>query len=167
MKREIIFMDAEFPQLSAYGTEFLSIALIKPSGEELYLEIETEAQLTEWVQRNVVPYLIGNKTSKEEAKKQLLAFIGPNKPYFVSFVPCFDWMGICAYFGPNKQDLPFYWIPIDFANILLMKGIDPEQDKLKLAKSLRIDTSGLRLHNAIDDARLLKKLWEKVNPSLF
>ncbi len=166
MKREIIFTDAEFPVLSPYGTEFLSIALIKPSGEELYLEIETEVQSSEWVQQNVVPYLTGQKITKEEAKKRLLAFIGPNKPYFISFVPCFDWMGICAYFGPGKQELPFYWIPIDFANILLMKGIDPEHDKLKLAQSLGIDVTGLRLHNALDDTRLLKMLWEKIKPTL-
>ncbi len=166
MKRAIIFMDAEFPVLSAFGTEFLSIALIKENGEELYLEIETEAQPNEWVQQNVVPYLTGNKVSKEEAKKQILDFIGPNKPYFVSLVPCFDWMGICAYFGPDKQSLPFYWIPIDFANILLMKGIDPEQDKLQLALRLGINIEGLRPHNALDDARLLKMLWEKIQPIL-
>ncbi|MEK6963648.1 MAG: hypothetical protein AABX70_04430 [Nanoarchaeota archaeon] len=166
MKREIIFMDAEFPELSAFGTEFLSIALIKPSGEELYLEIETEVQPNEWVKKNVVPYLTGNKISKEEAKKQLLSFIGSNKPYFVSFVPVFDWMGVCAYFGPAKQSLPFYWIPIDFANILLMKGIDPEQDKLKLAQSLGINTKGIQLHNALSDVRLLKMLWEKIQPTL-
>ena len=166
MPRDIIFMDAEFPVLSAYGTEFLSIALIKQSGEELYLEIETETEPSDWVKENVIPYLTGKKISKEEAQRRILHFIGPHKPYFVSLVPCFDWMGICALFGVNKNDMPFFWIPIDFANILLMKHIDPEQDKLELARNLGIDVTGIQLHHALSDARLLKLLWNKIRPEL-
>jgi hypothetical protein len=36
--------------------------------------------------------------SKIEAKEKILAFVGDEKPYFLSYVPSFDWMGVCGLF---------------------------------------------------------------------
>ncbi len=36
----IIFFDTEFSSLNPYEGEILSIGLVKPNGEELYLELE-------------------------------------------------------------------------------------------------------------------------------
>jgi len=49
--RKIIFADGEFTGLYPNGTEFLSLALIKESGEELSLEIETTTQINDFTKK--------------------------------------------------------------------------------------------------------------------
>lgn len=158
----IIFMDGEFTGLYPNGTEFLSIALIKPSGNELYLELsEYDAlKVNDWVQRNVLPQLSGYKVSKEEARKNILKFVGDQKPYLIADVNDFDWMGICGLLGVYEQ--PFNYIPVDFATILFANGVDPDVDRMELAKSLGINVSGYKQHHALDDARVLKLMYEKL-----
>ena len=158
--KEIIFADGEFPGLRADGIEFLSIALIKESGEELYLEIEVSQKIHEWTEENILPFLDGNPIPKEEAKKKILEFIGPNRPYFLSYVNTFDWMGVCALFG--VFDVPFFWIPLDFASILFGKGMSPEMKPEALAKKYEISLENHKKHHALDDARLLRKVYFKV-----
>lgn len=97
---KIIFMDGEFTGLYPNGTEFLSIALIKPSGMELYLELSEydSSKVNDWVRKNVLPQLSGYKVSKEEARKHILEFVGEQKPHLIADVNDFDWMGICGLF---------------------------------------------------------------------
>ena len=81
--KEIIFADGEFPELKSNGTDFLSLALVKSSGEELYLEIKSDQEVNDWTKENVVPFLNGDPISKDEAKERIIDFVGPNKPYFL------------------------------------------------------------------------------------
>ena len=151
-------MDGEFTGLKADGTELVSIALIKSSGEELYLELDYAGKLDDWVKENVVPYLSGEKVSKEEAKRRIIEFVGPDKPYLMSYYTPFDWMGICGLFG--CWDSPFFWIPLDFGTILHVNGFKFDTEMIEFAKSKGIDTSIYKKHYALDDARLLKAFYE-------
>ena len=159
--KNIIFMDGEFNGLSANGTEFLSLALIKPNGDELYLEIETDSKIDEWVKDNVVPHLTGETVSKGAAIQKITRFVGDSKPYLIADVNQFDWMGICGLFG--VWNVPFFYIPIDFASILWSKGIDIDVNREEFAKEQGIDVSNFKKHNALDDTRVLKALYEKLS----
>ncbi|MBU0907772.1 MAG: 3'-5' exoribonuclease [Nanoarchaeota archaeon] len=165
--KNIIFMDGEFAKLTPDGIDLISIGLVKPSGEELYLEIEFDGEIDPWVKKYVLPHMKGSKVSREEAVKKIKEFVGKEKPSLVAYVNQFDWMGICRLFGVKEpkdivEIVPFHWVPIDFASILFWKGVEPGTSPIKLAKKLRINFAGLKMHNALDDAKLLKRIYEKV-----
>lgn len=48
------FLDTEY---NGWGGALLSLALVPDDGEELYLTLDWEGELEEWVERNVIPYL--------------------------------------------------------------------------------------------------------------
>jgi hypothetical protein len=48
------FLDTEY---NGWGGALLSLALVPDDGEELYITLQWEGALEEWVTRNVVPYL--------------------------------------------------------------------------------------------------------------
>jgi hypothetical protein len=48
------FLDTEY---NGIGGALLSLALVPDEGEELYLTLETDEPIAEWVQQHVVPYL--------------------------------------------------------------------------------------------------------------
>jgi hypothetical protein len=48
------FLDTEY---NGWGGALLSLALVPDDGEELYITVQREGALEEWVIRNVVPYL--------------------------------------------------------------------------------------------------------------
>ncbi len=88
----VIFMDGEFSGLYSDGIEFLSIALIKSTGDQLYLELfeYDESRINDWVRRNVLSKLSGGKFSKEEVRKKISEFVGNQKPYLIADVNDFD-----------------------------------------------------------------------------
>jgi hypothetical protein len=48
------FLDTEY---NGWGGALLSLALVPEHGEELYLTLDWDGALEQWVERNVVPYL--------------------------------------------------------------------------------------------------------------
>ena len=168
----IIFMDGEFAQLKPDGIDLLSIGFVKPTEEELYIELEFDGKIDPWVQKNVVPYLNGNKISREKASQQIRKFVGNTKPYLIAYVNQFDWMGICKLFDANNpsqisERIPFHWAPIDFSSMLFERGIEPGIPPTQIAEKYNIDVSDIKEHNALDDARLLKRIYSKIiNKSL-
>ncbi|MBI5803359.1 3'-5' exoribonuclease [Candidatus Pacearchaeota archaeon] len=160
-------MDGEFAKLKPDGIDLISIALIKPNGEELYLEIDYKGKIDEWVKENVVPKLNQKKVSRKEAVKLIKEFVGKEKPYVVAYVNQFDWMGICKLFSAKDvkgiSEIPFRWVPIDFASILFSKGVNIGKMKMTdIARKYNIPTSKDEEHNALVDARILKKLYERI-----
>ena len=169
MKKEnnIIFMDGEFTTLDPYKTNLVSIGLIKSNNEELYIELDFDGETDPWVNSNVIPKLKGKKIKPEKAVKMIRDFIGNSKPYLVTYVNQFDWIGICKLFNVNnavdiKEKIPFFWIPIDFATILFNKGIKPGISLKNIAHKYHIDISNLNTHNALDDAKILKIIYDKL-----
>ena len=64
----IIFFDTEFTNIDSEIGEIMSIGLVKSNGENLYLELEYDnGTIHPWVVDNVVPFLSGDKISKEKA----------------------------------------------------------------------------------------------------
>ncbi len=160
-QREIIFFDTEFTHLNIMKGELLSIGMVKESGEELYLEFEYSGDnVHPWVEKKVLPYLNGEHVSVEEGRGQLKKFIGDEKPYIMSYVNQFDAMYWYRLFGDPK-DHPAFWIPLDFASILFAQGYDPESMREEsFFEKLNIDKSQYNQHNALDDAKLLSKVYD-------
>lgn len=168
----LIFFDTEFSGLNPYTGEILSIGMVKMNGEELYLEIEYDGEVSEWVEKKLLSQLTAPKVSRKEAAKRILAFAGDTKPFLVSYVIEYDALFLYKLLGVNdkkdngNRDLPYHWIVLDFASILFALGRDPvsfpSQDKHALAKELGIDIWKYRLHHALDDAKLLREVYLKM-----
>ncbi|MFH1749656.1 MAG: 3'-5' exoribonuclease [bacterium] len=164
MKKELIFLDTEFSSLNPYKGEIISIGLVKENGKELYLELEFKNEADKWVKKNILPNLNQEKASRSEAKKQIISFIGKEKPYLVAFVNQFDIVYLHKLFGKEDFNSTFFWIPIDFASILYEKGYDPEEyfkNQKDFVRKLGIDPNKFKQHNALDDAKLLKEVYSK------
>ncbi|HAZ28525.1 MAG TPA: hypothetical protein DCY48_01980 [Candidatus Magasanikbacteria bacterium] len=166
---DIIFFDTEFSDLDTRTGSLLSLGMVKPNGKELYIEFEHDGQVHPWVEKHVLPTLTQQKISHETAQGMIRRFIGTNKkkkPYLMAYVNQFDAIFWYQLFG-SPQHHPAFWIPIDFASILFAHGIDPNSmGKQRFFDWLGVDKKGFTLHNALDDARLLKvtyeKFWERI-----
>jgi len=151
----LLFMDAEFSTIDPSTGEIISIAFIKPTGEELYLEIEHDPNtLDDWVKENIIPHFTGNLVSKAEAKQQIDDFIGHDHPYVVSYINHFDVVFYWRTFGlPDILPTYDYWFPLDLATLIFFSGIDPRKYLHRRTKDQ---------HNALTDAQLLKESYEKL-----
>jgi DNA polymerase III epsilon subunit-like protein len=162
----LIFIDTEFTDLDPYYGELLSIGIVKLNGEELYLELITESHPTQWVKDNVLPTLDGPKFTREDAVAQIREFLGETQPFAVCFVDNYDVIYLTKLFGAGN--LPFRWTTIDFASILFANGINPvkflgdQNGSRAFYKKLGIDYKKYRQHHALDDARLLHDVWQKI-----
>ncbi|HWQ60484.1 MAG TPA: hypothetical protein VN420_05080 [Candidatus Fimivivens sp.] len=160
----IVFFDAEFTSLHPYEGEILSVAIVKPSGEELYLEIERDPDSAHpWVRENILPLLDGNPMTPEKARERIRHFLGDSAPYLVSYVSHFDTVFLHKLFP--DEEWPFNRYPIDFASMLFSVGLNPsnllENDRV-LSESLGIEPSDARrMHHALNDARLLRDAYGK------
>lgn len=162
----VIFYDTEFSDLNHRTGELLSLGLVKYTGEELYLELKYCGALHPWVQKNVLPHLTAATVNYEQAKQQIIDFIGAGNPYLVAYVNQFDSMYWYDLFN-SPTEHPAYWIPIDFASILFAWGFTPNSfGKDSFFNELGVDKSQYREHNALDDARLLRDVYIKFSGCL-
>lgn len=161
----VIFYDGEFTSLNPYTGELLSVGMVKPNGEELYLEIEAKGEVSEWDKEHVLPYLSGNYISRKEAKKRITQFLGNDQPYLVCFVPQYDMVFLHKLFnvGDEEQgDLPYHWMPIDLASILFARGMNPHhlsEEGVGFLETMGLDPASYRKHNALDDAKLVRDVY--------
>ena len=162
--KELVFLDTEFSSLDPYEGEVLSIGLVKPNGEEFYTELQYGGPANDWVKNNILPTL-KNQIPREEAKQKVWDFIGDSNPLPVGFICQFDIVYLHKLFGWEDKDVPFGFPPIDFSSILMGKGYDPIEyldHQAKFAKKLDINYKDITRHNALDDAKFMKRVWEKV-----
>jgi len=163
---DIIFLDSEFSDFNPETGELLSLGLVSSEGEELYIEIEYQRKVHPWVEKHVLPNLNGQAISRSAARNQLETFIkrvkkSTEKPYLMAYVNQFDAIYWYKLFGSPKEQ-PMYWIPIDFASILFGLGFDPNSlGKKEFFLRLGINKDEYRLHNALDDARLLRRVYQE------
>lgn len=168
-KENLIFIDTEFSDLDPYVGEILSIGIVKLNGEELYIELKTDAKPSEWVAKNIIPTLTELKFTREEAVMQIQEFLGETQPFAVGFVDNYDVIYLTKLFGHGN--LPFRWTTIDFASILFTIGVNPvkflsDQSGAKaFYRKLGIDLEKYRRHHALDDAKLLRDVWLKISQS--
>lgn len=160
----VVFFDAEFTSLDPYSGEILSVAIVKPSGEELYLEIVRDpASAHPWVRENILPLLDGDPISPEQARERIRQFLGDAAPYLVSYVSHFDTVFLHKLIP--DEEWPFNRYPIDFASMLFSAGLNPsnllENDRI-LSEPLGVEPSQHgRMHHALNDARLLRDAYGK------
>ena len=172
--KNIIFFDTEFTSLDPNKSEIISIGLVKPNGDELYLELEYADEPSAWVKENVIPLLKGGKISKRDAITKIKAFIGDTKPYIVGYINQDDvilWQKL--YMSIGIEENIFHLVAIDFSTMLFMYGIDPRNyyfgDDNGFLGKIGIDSKKYKQHNALDDANLLREVYIKFieNPKIF
>ena len=116
------FLDTEY---NGWGGALLSLALVPDHGEELYLTLDWEGPLEEWVERNVVPYLdtvpdglVSPRMSRADAGRTIAHYLaGDADPLIVA-----DWPEDIAQFnallvtGPGIMaevpGLTFQFVPL-------------------------------------------------------
>jgi len=154
--------------MDPYKGEILSLAFVKPTGEELYIELEYEGEMDDWVKENILPTLTGPKVARNEALARMQEFFGETHPFLLCFINQFDTVYLYKLLN-NKRSTkfyPFHWVQLDMASILFSLGIDPEQFSMDnpngLAQKLGIDVSQYKEHKALDDARYLRDVYLKL-----
>ena len=93
------FLDTEY---NGWGGALLSLALVPDEGEELYLTLDWDGPLEEWVERNVVPYLdavpepqVSPRMSRTDAARTVAHYLaGDPEPLIVA-----DWPEDIALFN--------------------------------------------------------------------
>jgi hypothetical protein len=93
------FLDTEY---NGWGGALLSLALVPDHGEELYLTLDWDGTLEEWVERNVVPYLdmvpqplVSPRMSRTDAARTIAHYLaGDHDPLIVA-----DWPEDIALFS--------------------------------------------------------------------
>jgi hypothetical protein len=93
------FLDTEY---NGWGGALLSLALVPEEGEELYLTLDWEGELEQWVERNVVPYLdmvpeplVSPRLSRADAARAVAHYLaGDREPVIVA-----DWPEDIAQFS--------------------------------------------------------------------
>jgi hypothetical protein len=139
------FLDTEY---NGWGGALLSLALVPDEGEELYLTLDWEGPLEEWVERHVVPFLdmvpdslVSPRMSRADAARTLAHYLaGDPDPLIVA-----DWPEDIAQFnallitGPGTMvEVP----PLTFRFLELSGFSTAANSKVP--------------HNALHDARSLR-----------
>ena len=139
------FLDTEY---NGWGGALLSLALVPEDGEELYITLDWNGPLEEWVERNVVPYLdmvpdslVSSRMSRADAARTLAHYLaGDPAPVIVA-----DWPEDIAQFnmllvtGPGVMvEVP----PLTFEFVELSGFSTAANSKVP--------------HNALHDARALR-----------
>jgi DNA polymerase III epsilon subunit-like protein len=160
----VIFYDSEFSSFDSKRGELMSIGMVKLSGEELYLELETTTDPDEWVKDNVVPKLTGAKIGLAEAVEKIKNFVGDSIPYLIAYIDNYDTVYLKNIIGQEKNYI-FNWITIDIAAMFFALGLNPQSfgnaDNDGTFDRLGIDWKNYREHHALDDAKLLREFYCK------
>ena len=139
------FLDTEY---NGWGGALLSLALVPDDGEELYLTLNWDGVLEEWVRRNVVPYLdmvppqlVSPRLSRSDAARALAHYLaGDDEPLIVA-----DWPEDVALFN---------------ALIVTGPGVMAEVPEItfRVVQLPRFSTAANSKvpHNALHDARALR-----------
>jgi 3' exoribonuclease, RNase T-like len=160
----IIFYDSEFSSFDTKKGELLSIGMVKMNGEELYLELKSTVEPSEWVKEHVVPFLTGEKISWAAAAEKIKDFAGSSTPFLVSYVSGYDSVYLKNVIGTDKKNI-FYWRPIDIASMFFALGLEPgtygDANQDGTFEKMGIDRKKYREHHALDDAKLLREFYIK------
>jgi len=139
------FLDTEY---NGWGGALLSLALVPNDGEELYLTLDWEGTLEQWVERNVVPYLdsvpqslVSPRMSRADAARAVAHYLaGDRDPLIVA-----DW----------PEDIALF-------NALLVTGpgvmaeVPPMRFQFMPLSGFSTAANSRVPHNALHDARALR-----------
>lgn len=165
------FYDTEFIE-DGKTIELISIGIVSEDGREYYA-ISTEFKeknASQWVKDNVLKYLPPRKVnpmydsprlaeesrawkSREQIKKDIIAFIGEGKPEFWAYYADYDHVALCQLFG-RMIDLPsgYPMYTNDIKQLCVSMG-NPQLPEQKTTE-----------HHALEDARWTKMAYEFLIP---
>ena len=164
------FYDTEFIE-DGKTIDLISIGIVSETGKEYYA-ISNEfkgKKASQWVKDNVLKYLPPQRPnpqfesprlveesrawkSREEIKKDIIAFIGEDKPEFWAYYADYDHVALCQLFG-TMMELPKDWP-------MYTRDIKQLCDRLG-DPSLPIQGEGE--HHALADARWNKQAFDFLN----
>lgn len=155
-------MDTEFTGLKQ-NTTLISIGMVSEDSRELYCELNDydESQLDDWLIDNVIVGL--NKTnliSTGQLRKAIEGFIEPYDEVEIwSDCLSYDWVLFNQIWG-HAFNIPdkIYYIPFDLSTLLKVKGVDPDVSREGFSE---IEDRELKKHNALFDAKVIKKCYYK------
>ena len=138
-----IWIDCEFNE---FGGDLISMALVADDGQEFYevLELENDEKYGSWVFANVVPWLNKDPIEKTWFHTKLWAFI--NQWDDVHIIA--DWPDDIKYFCMSLITGPGVAINT------------PLKLTMQIDRELSTESSAI-LHNALEDARAIKRSWRK------
>jgi hypothetical protein len=139
------FLDTEY---NGWGGALLSLALVPDDGEELYLTLDWDGPLEEWVERHVIPYLdavpeplVSPRMNRIDAARTVAHYLaGDPDPVIVA-----DW----------PEDIALF-------NALLLTGpgtmveVPPLTFKFLELSGFSTAANSKVPHNALHDARSLR-----------
>lgn len=174
-KTKPLFFDTEFTGLHQ-NTSLISLALVADSAEEFYAEFTDydPSQVSPWIEKNVINNLFLSENTilskKVHIKGSREAIIEQLSIWFSQFdeqlqiwadVPHYDWVLFCELFG-GAFGIPqnIHYMPMDIATLIYTKGIPVDISREELAGYPQLD--GLKLHNALYDAYLIKEIYNKL-----
>jgi hypothetical protein len=177
-----IYYDSEFTGLHQ-KTTLISFALISQDKQQFYCELTDydKSQLDDWLNENVIANLTLQKmkpnTSKfVENKNQTLVYGDMgflkielekwlkqfDKVEIVSDCLSYDWVLFNEIFG-GAMNIPenVFYIPIELCTMFTDRDIDPDISREEFAFDGK-DVSNKKKHNALWDAFVIKKCYEKL-----
>lgn len=140
-----IWFDTEFVD-DGLTIELISIGMVREDGATYYAENEAchISNAGEWVQKNVVPHLTGERKPRKQMKIEIKEFSGKH-PEFWGYFADYDWVVLCQLFG-TMMELPEKWP---------MFCMDVQQERMRL-RVRELPKQQTAEHNALNDA-----LWTR------
>jgi len=157
-----VFFDTEFTGLHQ-GTTLMSIGLVDEDGRTFYAELHDydKKQVDGWIKDNVISnftkkHVVSTRTLRFELVKWLSEY---EKVEMWSDCLAYDWVLFNNIWG-HAFNIPnnVYYIPFDLSTLLEVKGFDPDVNREEFA-GFDEDSSK---HNALHDALIIKKCYEKL-----
>ena len=171
-----LYFDMEFTGLHQ-NTTIISIGIISEDGKTFYAELNDydKKQVDKWLEDNVISNLelteqkevveyngddvrvYGNKKDLKKYLTEWLEQFGDVKIW--SDCLSYDWVLFNSIFG-TAFDIPknIYYIPMDICTVFEVMGIDPDISREEFVGVKSKD----KKHNALWDAIIIKKCYEKI-----
>lgn len=144
------WFDTEFYE-NGRTIDLISIGVVAEDGREYYAETGDSpllARKSEWLEKNVLPHLTGERKALLDIQCELVWFMG-EKPEIWAYYADYDWVALCQLYGTMMQ-LPRSW-PMYCRDI---KQLCDSLGNPKLPKDPQA------VHHALTDARWNKDVWE-------
>lgn len=180
-----VFFDTEFTGLHQ-ATTLISIGLITETSQTFYAECGDfdNLQIDDWLQKNVIANLkfhgkkdkgwcnsgtlkagtdeaettvYGHKGFIAECLKDWLEELGQVEMW--SDCLSYDWVLFSQLWG-HAFNIPknVYYIPMDLSTLFRIKNIDPDINREEFSGM----TDGVEKHNALWDAKVIKRCYEQL-----
>jgi hypothetical protein len=138
-----LWIDCEFNE---FGGDLISMALVAEDGQEFYevLNLENDEKYGSWVFANVVPYLNKDPIAKTWFHTKLWSFINQwDEVHIIA-----DW----------PDDIKYFCM-----SLITGPGValnTPLNLTMQIDRELTTESSAI-LHNALEDARAIRRSWLK------